>query len=502
MRALRIIAGAVLWVVAAAQGGGAADAAGGAASLLDAARTEQHDPAVALIEQRADVNQRASDGTTALHWAAHNRDLDLVKRLIKAGANVNAANDYGSTPMSEAADLGDAPILEALLKAGADVESPNAQGETALMAVARTNHLDAANVLLRHRANVNAVEQWRGQTALMWASAQSQPEMVALLLKHGAEVNARSAVREWARKVTAEPRAQNRPSGGWTALLLAAREGCAACAEALVKGGADIDLGDPDNISPLLMATLNARFDTAAYLIKAGANVNKWDTWGRAPLYSTVDYNTTPRGGRPDRPSSDQTTALEVARMLLEKGANPNMMLKLFPPYRSLGQDRGGDSMLTIGTTPLIRAAKAGDVGSIKLLLQHGARVDLPNILGITPFMAAAGIGSTTIDIRARFRNEEQCIQAAKLLLAAGADVNARRNNGQTALHGAALWGWTAFVQFLADSGANLQAADRDGMKALDIAQGKVGVSGRVGIATPEPHPETAALLQKLIAKN
>jgi ankyrin repeat protein len=336
----------------------------------------------------------------------------------------------------------------------------------------------------------------------MWASAQSQPEMVALLLKHGAEVNARSAVREWARKVTAEPRAQNRPSGGWTALLLAAREGCAACAEALVKGGADIDLGDPDNISPLLMATLNARFDTAAYLIKAGANVNKWDTWGRAPLYSTVDYNTTPRGGRPDRPSSDQTTALEVARMLLEKGANPNMMLKLFPPYRSLGQDRGGDSMLTIGTTPLIRAAKAGDVGSIKLLLQHGARVDLPNILGITPFMAAAGIGSTTIDIRARFRNEEQCIQAAKLLLAAGADVNARRNNGQTALHGAALWGWTAFVQFLADSGANLQAADRDGMKALDIAQGKVGVSGRVGIATPEPHPETAALLQKLIAKN
>jgi ankyrin repeat protein len=502
MRALRIISGAVLWVVAAAQGGGAADAAGGAASLLDAARTEQHDPAVALIEQRADVNQRASDGTTALHWAAHNRDLDLVKRLIKAGANVNAANDYGSTPMSEAADLGDAPILEALLKAGADVESPNAQGETALMAVARTNHLDAANVLLRHRANVNAVEQWRGQTALMWASAQSQPEMVALLLKHGAEVNARSAVREWARKVTAEPRAQNRPSGGWTALLLAAREGCAACAEALVKGGADIDLGDPDNISPLLMATLNARFDTAAYLIKAGANVNKWDTWGRAPLYSTVDYNTTPRGGRPDRPSSDQTTALEVARMLLEKGANPNMMLKLFPPYRSLGQDRGGDSMLTIGTTPLIRAAKAGDVGSIKLLLQHGARVDLPNILGITPFMAAAGIGSTTIDIRARFRNEEQCIQAAKLLLAAGADVNARRNNGQTALHGAALWGWTAFVQFLADSGANLQAADRDGMKALDIAQGKVGVSGRVGIATPEPHPETAALLQKLIAKN
>jgi len=499
MRPSRIIAGALLW---AAAGVGIAAAADSPATLLDAARTAQHDVAVALIEQRADANERASDGTTALHWAAHNSDLDLVKRLLKAGAKVNATNDYGSTPMSEAAALGDASILEALLRAGADVESPNAQGETALMSVARTNHIDAARVLLKHRANVNAVEQWRGQTALMWASAQSQPEMVALLVKHGADVSARSAVREWARKVTAEPRPQNRPSGGWTALLLAAREGCAACAEALVKAGADINLGDPDNISPLLMATLNARFDVAAYLIRAGANVNKWDTWGRSPLYSTVDYNTTPRGGRPDRPSADKTTALEVTQMLLEKGANPNVMLKLFPPYRSLGQDRGGDSMLTVGTTPLIRAAKAGDIGSIKLLLAHGALVDLPNTLGITPFMAAAGIGSTTIDIRARFRNEQQCIEAAKLLLAAGADVNARRDNGQTALHGAALWGWNEFVQFLADSGANLQAADRDGMKALDIAQGKVGVSGRVGIATPEPHPQTAALLQKLIAKN
>ena len=67
------------------------------------------------------------------------------------------------------------------------------------------------------------------------------------------------------------------------------------------------------------------------------------------------------------------TTALEVAVMLLDRGANPNMQLKLFPPYRSLGQDRGGDSMLTVGTTPLIRAAKSGDIAAVKLLLEHGA---------------------------------------------------------------------------------------------------------------------------------
>jgi len=442
------------------------------------------------------------DGTTALQWAAHNGDADLVRRLIKAGADVSAFNDYGATPMSEAAERADAQILDMLLKAGADVESPNSMGQTALMTVARTDRLDAAKLLLAHRANVNATEQWRGQTALMWAAAQGQPEMVKLLLVHGADHNERSAMRGWERRVTAEPRPQNRPVGGLTALLLAAREGCAGCAEALVKGRADIDLADPDNISPLLMAILNGRFDVAAYLIKAGADPNKWDTWGRAPLYSAVDYNTTPRGGRPDRPSSDPTTALQVEESLLKAGANPNMQLKLFPPYRSLGQDRGGDSMLTVGTTPLIRAAKAGDAASVRVLLAHGAIPDLPNSLGITPLMAAAGVGSTTIDTRGRFRNEGECIDSAKLLLAAGANINAQRDNGQTSLHGAALWGWNAFVQFLADRGANLQAADRDGIQALDIALGKVGVTGRIGIAAPEPHKETAALLQKLMAAN
>jgi len=470
-----------------------------AATLLDAARGQQHDRAVQLIAGRANPNQTGPDGSTPLLWAVHNGDADLVKRLLKAGAKAKAANGFGATPMSEAAERADAEIIALLLAAGADVESPNREGQTALMTVARTSRVDAAELLLAKGAKIDAREQWRGQTALMWAAAQSQPEMVRFLVSKGADVNARSTVREWARQVTAEPRPQNRPQGGLTPLLLAAREGCAECARALVEGKADINLADPDNITPLLMATLNARFDTAAYLVKAGANVNKWDTWGRAPLYSAIDYNTTPRGGRPDRPSMDKTTALDVAEMLLKAGANPNMQLKLFPPYRSLGQDRGGDSMLTVGTTPLIRAAKAGDVPAVQLLLAHGALPNLPNTLRITPVMAAAGMGSTTIDTRARFRNEAQCIEAARLLVKAGADVNAPRDNGQTALHGAALWGWNAMVQFLADSGANLRAADREGITALDIASGKSGTTGRGGIAPPETHKETAALLQKLM---
>ncbi len=242
-----------------------------------------------------------------------------------------------------------------------------------------------------------------------------------------------------------------------------------------------MNLPDPENITPLLMAILNARFDTAKVLIEAGADVNRWDSWGRAPLYSAIDYNTTPRGGRPDRPSSDVALPLEIATLLLDRGANPNMQLKLFPPYRSLGQDRGGDSLLTVGTTPLLRAAKACDNEAVKLLLSRGALVDLQNNLGATPLMAAAGIGWTTVDIRGRFRNEPQCIETGKLLVAAHADVNAVNNNGQASLHGSAQLGWTEFAKYLASAGARLDVQDAKGATPLDIAMGRAGGTGRAG---------------------
>jgi uncharacterized protein len=446
------------------------------------------------------ARSRLKDGTTALHYAAHDGDIELAARLIRQGADVNARNDYGSTPLQEAAVRGDAGLIRLLLKAGASAESPNDEGETALMTVARTGNVEAAALLLKAGAKVNAVEQWRGQTALMWAAAQGNAEMVRLLLNSGAKPDLMSSVREWARKVTAEPRPQNRPPGGFTALLFAAREGCAACARALIENGADIDLTNPENVTPLLMAILNARFDVARVLIEAGADVNRWDVWGRAPLYSAIDYNTTPRGGRPDRPSSDDTAPLEVARMLLDRGANPNMQLKLFPPYRSLGQDRGGDAILTVGTTPLLRAAKACDTAGAKLLLERGALPDLQNSLGAAPLMVAAGIGWNTTDIRGRFRNEPQCIETARVLVAAGASVNAVNNTGQTALHGSAQLGWTKFARFLAEKGANLDAKDGRGNTPLDIALGRAGTTGRAGVAGAEPHPETAAALRELAA--
>jgi ankyrin repeat protein len=470
------------------------------APLVAAVRDRNIVQARALLEtsRRAQVNEASADGTTALHWAVYHNEVELVEQLIAAGAEVQAKNDYGATPMSEAAVVGNVQVLHKLLAAGADVESPNADGQTALMILARTSNVEAAKLLLKRGAKVDVRERWRGQTALMWAAAEAQPAMVKLLLDHDADVNARSNVNQWERQVTAEPRMQARPAGGFTPLLYAARRGCAECARLLVKAGADVNLTDPDGVSPLLLATLNFNFDTAALLLQHGADVDKWDVWGRSPLYAAVDMNTLPTGGRADRPSLDRTTGLELIELLLAAGANPNLQLKLFPPYRSLRDDRGADSLLSVGATPLLRAAKAGDAPAIERLLAKGANVNLPTDRGITPLMAAAGTGSTVLDTRGRYKTQAQAVKAVELLVAAGADINARDRDGRTALHGAASWGWNDLVKTLVANKIDLFAKDSQGRTAADIAKGTASSSGRQGAA--RGYPETEALLRQLMS--
>jgi uncharacterized protein len=477
--------------------------AAGPSGLVDAVKSGDRAAALALLQQKVNVNTPEADGTTALHWAVQHDDFDLADRLIKAGANVNTKNDYGSNPMSEAALNGNVAMLDRLLKAGADVESANADGMTALMIIARTNNVEAAKLLLKHGAKVNTVEKWKEQTALIWASAEGQPSMVKTLVDAGADVNAHSKINNWERQVTAEARAIARPSGGMTALLYAARQGCTECVKTLAEAGADLDLGDPDNVSPLLVATLNGRWDTAKYLINKGANVNKWDWWGQSPLYAAVDMNTIPHGGRPDRPSLDDTSSLEVIELLLKKGANPNLQLKLLPPYRSLGADRGVDSMLTIGATPLLRAAKAMDAPAIELLLKYGANPSLPTTRGMIPIVAAAGVGSVDADTRGWFTTEDvqqRAIASLDLLLKAGGDVNAADpQRGTTLLHGAAFWGWNDVVKYLVSKGAKLDAKDNRGFTPIDSALGKAGGNSRGGQRV-DVHQDTADLLKQLIA--
>ena len=521
---------AIVAVVATTSIASAADTIVGAAERGDRAAVLRM-----LAVKGVDVNAPSPDGTTAIMWAASNDDVELVRALVRAGANVKAKNQLGTSALTEASILGSAPIINVLLKAGADPNTKNPEGETPLMAAARSGKVDAAKVLVEAGADVNTKESFGGQSALMWAAAQSQADMVKFLASKGADLNARGIVRQWERKIITEPRPKDMNQGGFTPLLYAAREGCVECAKHLMAAGADPDLEDPHRVTPLNMALLNLHFEFAAYMIKAGADVDKWDFYGRSPLYMAADVSTLPTKGNGAvavLPSEDKVTAIDVAKMLLDAGANPNLQLKRRPPYRDVPQDRGGDTILAPGATPLLRAARAGDAPFVDLLLKHKALVDLPSKEGVTPLMAAAGVEYGTRVTRGRNRTNEGVLATMKLLVDAGANVNARmvtdvRGNSDysaaataaartgrggrasqvptagavphyTALHGAAEHGYTAFAKFLAENGADLQAKDANGRTPLDLAKG-IGVPG-VKQAQSEGFTETVAVLEKLMA--
>ncbi len=448
----------------------------------------------------ADLNAPSPDGTTPLHFAVRDNDLAKVNNLLAAGADAKAANRYGVTPLYLACENANPAIIERLLKAGADANSVSTEGETALMTVARTGVVEAAKVLLDHGAKVDAREEWHGQTALMWAVDEQHPAMMKELIAHGADVNAVSNINKWERQVTSEPRDKWLPLGGLTPLLFAARQGCVECEQVLLDAGAKINTADPDGISPVLIAIINGHYDAAAFLINKGADPNLADDTGRTALFSAVDFNTMPVSNRPSpRVIDNQTTSLELIKLLLDKGANVNAQFKKQQPYRTK-LDRGDDTMLTTGTTPLLRAAKAADVPAMRLLLAKGADPKLATRAGITPLMAAAGLGSKEEDTTGRFKTEAEAIEAIQLCLDAGVDINAANGQGQTALHAAALKGYDKVVQFLADHGASLSVKDKQGKTPLDEALGQGAGAGGFDGSRKDVHESTAELLKKLIA--
>jgi len=479
--------------------------------LAEAAMREDAAAVKSLLQQKADVNAALPDGATALHWAAQADDLETVGLLIQAGANVKAKDRYGFTPLYFAATNGSAPVIRKLLDAGADPNAADASGETALMTATRSGSIDAVKALLQHGADVKAKDTVTQQTGLMWAVRSNFPAAVDLYLEYGSEINARTrtgkapAVRPpgagggshgagIVRSGWPEQGFQGETPGGMTPLLYAARDGRTGIVRSLIAAKADVQQADVNGITPLLMAITNNHLDTAKLLLENAAAANAADWWGRTPLYSAIEIRNRDYG-RNNEHEIDRPAALEVIKVLLDRGANVNARTKEVPPTRRFVTPLGDLSWVDFtGQTSFLRAALAGDITVMRLLLEKGADPNIATFAGTTALMAAAGVNWMTGQTFTE--SKEALMEAVQLCLDKGGDVNAKNSMGVTAVIGAANRGSDDILEFLVKKGARLDIKDNEGRTPLVWAEG-------VFLATnaPEAKPSTMALIKKLMAQ-
>jgi ankyrin repeat protein len=441
-----------------------------AGTLIDAVRNGDHAAVRTILKQKTAVDAPSADGTTALIWAAQLDDLESTELLLRAGASARAVNRYGMTALQAAAINGDPKLLSLLLKAGGDPNAVLPEGETVLMTAARTGRVDALTVLLEGGAHVDGHENWYGETPLIWAAAEDHAGAVTLLVARGADVNGRSSRQQFKSRRAGQ---SILPLGSWTPLMYAARENALEAGRALIAAHADLNLVDPDGATALVVAILNANYDFAKLLLDAGANPNIVDNDANmGPLYAAADMHRLAVGhGRPNPKPSGALDAPDIVRILLEHKADPNAKLKAALMQR---QHTAGDSTLAAGATPLMRAAKSGDIAIVQLLLAGGANpsTTLPN--HTTPIMLAAGLGWRDGSPAAPSYDQgtpEEAVETIKALMAAGIDINTANDAGDTALH-VAISGRASevIVKGLLTLGADLKAKNKRGQTPLDVA--------------------------------
>jgi uncharacterized protein len=425
--------------------------------LVEAARNGNREALQALLQKKADVNIAEADGSTALLWASYRDDVDSAKMLIHAGAHANSANDLGATPLWAASQNGNEAMVLLLLEAGANPNAALLSGETPLMVASRSGYPGVVEQLIAKGANVNA-RGTRGQTALMWAAAQSHTDVVKALLAHGADVQARSDT--WSEVMAVPPHGYlgyNRaiPHGNETALLFAARVGDLASAKLLIAAGANVNDADAWGVSATTLAAHSGYGGLAEYLLEKGADPNAAEAG-----FTALDAAIVRRDEK-------------LVTALLAHGADANAPLRTWTPTRRSSHDLFFPPDW-VGATPFWLAARVDEPGIMRLLVKYGADPLFvqhgDHVVAVrggkgdpfqhkanvtTALMAAAGMGGGDAWVPlARSQREPYTLEAVKLALELGVDINAADTDGRNALDGARTLGYKSVMQFLEEKGA------------------------------------------------
>ena len=466
--------------------------------LIEAVRRQDAVAVQHLLDAPVDVNAAQPDGATALHWAAYVDDLEMARLLVEAGGNAGAANTHGVVPLALACTNANAAMVDLLLAAGADAAAAVRTGETVLMSCARTGNAAAVTALLDHGADVDAAESSEDQTALMWAVAQGHPAVVEVLLDRGADVHRRSRARRLviSRRLQSNLRygelgrrygtdAEETDIGGYTALLFAARHGDVASTRLLRAAGANVNDTAPDGRSALLVAAHGGHRPLVELLLAEGANPNAAAA-GYTALHAAVLQGDLP-----------------MVQALLGAGARPNAQVTQATRVTRNGQVLMiGDHL--IGATPFALAAKFAEADIMRALAAAGADGLLPLRNGWTPLMLASGASwrygvwdrrdralHRDFAFQAEHADEAGTLDAVLAVLAAGADVNAVDETGNTALHHVVDKGFDGVVELLVERGAKLDATNDRGMTPLALVT-------RRRRGNLEAAPATEALLRAL----
>ena len=453
----------------------------------------------ALLTRKADVNAPQTDGTTALHWAVYHENVALVDELLRAGAKASVANREGATPLYLAGVAGNPVIIDKLLKNGVDVNGTILRhGETPLMFAARTGRPDVVKLLLEAGAKVDAKDTMRQTTALMWAAEQGHGEVVKLLVAAGAEVNAQTTIDgAKKRRGVVYKQGDDFHTGGVTPLILAARQGNLDAVKALAEGGADLNKGAGDDSTAMVVAIQNGHYDVARYLVEKGADINQANEKGWTPLYLTVKHRNLETG---TIPVPNQNQAFDFIKLLLDRHVDVNARIKFNTEIRNGQRATWFEEE---GATAFMRASLCGDIEVMKMLLAKGAEPKIATADKTTALMAASGVGYTEGFIQ--YRSREDSIEAVKLLLDVGIDVNAQNDGGLTALHGAAHRAALDEIRLLVEHGASLKIESKPaakfgnspfGLLPLDWAMGVP-----VGVQSAIYHEDAVQLITKLMSE-
>jgi len=487
--------------------------AGRGTSFLEAAKEGNVTAVRSLLKERAaDVEGRDAEGMTALLWAVYGDHVEMVRVLLMGGANPNVSTRYGVTALGLASENRDAAIVDQLLAHGANAAAETS-GETALHVAAKTGDVDVAAMLVARGAPVDARERWQSTTPLMVAAAENHPAVVRLLISAKADVNAKAAQTELFIGPGDESTTYTQiPRGGMTPIMFAARAGCGECVVMLADAGANVNYEDRARVTPLNLAVYNGHFDTAALLLDKKANANDGSVYLAVEMRNLMangvnaDHHPVPRTG-------DQLDSVAILTRLLARGGIADDELLKEIQSRSLGFTR---PTYLSGLTPLQRAAQQADLRSMRALLDFGADPNRASeTSGDTPLLIAirsiTGVPANILGNRPgklayRSREPGDSLEAVKVLLDEGADVNAADWTGNTAIHVAALVGANDIIQLLAKWGATLTAKNDAGQLALDLVantggRGRGGPGGGGpgrGPANPNP-AATAALLRQLM---